>query len=364
MYSDIADFGHHLIVGLAGTALLEEEQQLLSELSPSGVILFGKNIDAGNPNWLQLMQQLLQDVRSAVRRADLLISIDHEGGRVHRFPAPVSHFPAARAWGDQSGAVGEAIGCELRALGFNLDFAPVLDCQNEPQNNVIGDRAFSCAYDSIAPLAISFAHGLERHGVLSCGKHFPGHGGTIADSHHELPVYSADRETLITNELLPFAEFIRAGLPLMMTAHVLYPNVDPANPASLSKTIIGELLRGHLGFDGCVITDDLEMKALAVFSPAEKAVKAMQAGSDLLLEANYKPEPPVRRAYQMAEGLLQAVTDGQLSREAMLASRGRVDALLAYAQRLRQSAPFADYVPEIVGCKAHSDLDKSLRKAA
>ena len=267
---------------------------------------------------------LIEDARRALGRPDLLVSIDHEGGRVHRLPPPVTKFPAARHWQESGREVAIAMAHELRALGITLTYAPVLDVFAEAQNTVIGPRAFEGSAESVAQRAVEFIDGLREGGILCCGKHFPGHGATVSDSHFELPYLDATRSLLNSRELVPFVAAIRAAVPLIMTAHVVYRALDGENPATLSSAILDGLLRKELGFTGAVITDDLEMHALADIGPEQIAIRALNAGVDILLEANPKATPAVEVGVKMAAGLRVAVERGLLDPARVILSRERI----------------------------------------
>ncbi len=299
----LAEFGDHLIVGLTGHSLDPVERRLLEELRPLGIILFAKNFDRHSPDWRLKLDRLFRECKDACENEQLLLSVDHEGGRVFRFPDDVTRFPAARQWKSDARDVGAAMGAELAALGFNLSFAPVLDVHSEPCNPVIGERAFSQSVDEASDWAESFRAGLESAGIISCGKHFPGHGATTQDSHKELPRLEVSLETMEQRELVPFTRAIAADIPMIMTAHVVYPALDQANPATLSRVIVDELLRRRLGFSKVVITDDLEMRALDLYTPEQKALMALTAGNDVLLEANPAEEPALKIAERMARAL-------------------------------------------------------------
>src|SRR5439155_8944763 len=181
-------------------------------------------------------------------------------------------------------AVGRAIGDELRALGVDIDFAPVLDVHTNPANPVIGERAFGRDAATVARRALAFARGLDAAGVLACGKHFPGHGDTDTDSHLELPRIDHDWDRLEKVELLPFRRAAAAGLPIIMTAHVVFAALDAQRPATLSEQVITGLLRGKLGYRGVIVSDDLDMRAIAGHMGADHAaVAAVRAGCDVLL---------------------------------------------------------------------------------
>ena len=174
--------------------------------------------------------------------------------------------------------------------------------------------------------------------MLACGKHFPGHGATIEDSHFELPVLDVSRETILERELLPYRRLIQEGLQLIMTAHVVYPQLDPDNPATFSKKIINELLRKELGYQHVVISDDLEMKAVTDLSTKDRAIKSLLAGVDLLLVGKSADKSPLALAKEMLDGIEEEITAGTLDKEAIAESRKRIESLLKYSAHLHKKA--------------------------
>jgi beta-N-acetylhexosaminidase len=270
---------------------------------------------------------LTRELRGCFDDLPPLIGIDQEGGRVARLKAPLLEVPPMRtvaSWGDASFAerTARAVGAELAALGFTIDFAPVLDVNTCADNPVIGDRAFGETADVCAEFGVAWIRGLQAAGVLACGKHFPGHGDTSKDSHVDLPVVHQSVERLERVELVPFRAAAAAGVASMMTAHVVYPALDPGVPATFSRTIVQGVLRERLGFTGVVVTDALEMQgAAAGRTPAEAGLAALAAGCDLLLYAHWNED--VRRArYTMAD----AVVEGKIDRELFDATRPRLAA--------------------------------------
>lgn len=230
--------------------------------------------------------------RSAPDGTPALIAVDQEGGLVQRVRAPATQWPPMRAHDGLAAPddtalaeqVGRAMGDELRALGFDIDFAPILDVHTNPANPIIGDRAFGVLPETAARRALAFARGLDAAGILACGKHFPGHGDTATDSHLELPRIDHDWDRLERVELLPFERAAAAGLPMLMTAHVVFAALDPSRPATLSDQVITGLLRGKLGYRGVIVSDDLDMNAIASHMGADvAAVAAIRAGCDALL---------------------------------------------------------------------------------
>jgi beta-N-acetylhexosaminidase len=311
-----AQAGRYLIVGIdpEGAGKLEPILDLLGEVRPLGVILFARNM----PN-----ADALLSLNSALLEFDpeLLLAIDHEGGRVHRLPAPFTRFPAAMTLvrtGDPGliRDVARAQASELRAAGFHINFAPVLDVFTNPDNRVIGDRAFGTTPEEVVHNALPSLQGLTEAGIIGCGKHFPGHGDTATDSHFELPRVDHSIERLRSLEFVPFARAIGQGVPMIMTAHVLCPALDAELPASLSPMAIDGWLRGNLGFNGVVVTDDLEMRAIADhFGIGDAAVRSINAGSDVVLVC--KTPAYVRAAHRaIADALASGTIDAQRDHEA------------------------------------------------
>lgn len=323
-------FGNHFAIGLQPSpTLTDHDRRLFERLRPAGVILFKDNFAHGAPYdvWLETLRALLADVRACIGRDRLLIGIDHEGGRVIRAPAPVTHFAYARAWADRADAVGHAMGVELRSLGMNVTFAPVVDIHSNADNPVIGPRSFATTSDEVIRAALAFIDAVEAEGVAACPKHFPGHGDTATDSHHGLPVVDHDLAMLRKRELVPFKATIDAGVRMIMTSHILFPKIDPNVPATMSKRIITDILRGELGFNGVVVTDDIGMGAVRdMFDQPEAAESMMNAGTDLIDICAYGTD--TMRAVQIADDIAAAVKAGRVDRAALEASAQRIDELL------------------------------------
>jgi beta-N-acetylhexosaminidase len=247
------------------------------------VILFSRNVET--PAQLATLCGELQ--RAAPPGRPLGIAVDQEGGRVQRLRSPWPRWPPAATLGaladpERVRQVGQAVGEALRSAGIHLNLAPVLDVHTNPDNPVIGDRAFGTTVDAVVRAAAAYAEGLAAAGVAACGKHFPGHGDTHLDSHTHLPVVSHPPSRLQAVELAPFAA-LSARLPAIMSAHVVFPAWDPDHPATLSEPVIKALLRDELGFGAVVFSDDLEMKAVADrYSPEALAEAAVRAGVDVV----------------------------------------------------------------------------------
>ena len=338
--SAIEAVGDHFILGLRPTPVLDErDRRLLEDLRPAGVILFKSNFrhDLPYPAWLESHSDLIDSVRAAAGRADMLIAIDHEGGRVCRTPEPVTRFEYAVRWADEAAAVGHAMGQELASLGFNLNFAPVLDIHTNPDNPVIGPRAFGSSPEAVIRAALPFLQAMQAEGVLACGKHFPGHGDTSVDSHIGLPTQPLDLDALRQRELAPFRAVIAGGAPMLMTSHILYSSVDPHAPVTLSRRFGVEILRGELGFDGVAVSDDIGMGAMSEFFEApEAAARFLAAGFDMLMVCAHFTEAD--RARGFARAILDAAADGRLDPAAMARSKARIGALLSLARPNRVHA--------------------------
>jgi beta-N-acetylhexosaminidase len=282
--------------------------------------------------------------RSAPDGTPALIAIDQEGGRVQRVRAPATVWPpmyaheALPASVDATALaeeVGLAMGRELRALGLDIDFAPVLDVHTNPENPVIGDRAFSSDPELVAARALAFARGLHAAGILACGKHFPGHGDTVTDSHLDLPRIDHDMARLLRVELLPFAQAAAAKLPMIMTAHVIFAALDATRPATLSRRVITELLRERVHYRGVIVSDDLDMAAIAEHVGVEAAAPAaIRAGCDVLLLCQNQAHR------EAAEAALAREAEGDAAlRDRIAESAARVRAMKAAHAANQRATP-------------------------
>ncbi|HVZ36262.1 MAG TPA: beta-N-acetylhexosaminidase, partial [Polyangiaceae bacterium] len=280
--------GQLLVVGFEGSQLPSTLSQALRAGERAGVILFRRNLSEGLDGLLAVQDLCAQIGGTAPTTLPALIAIDEEGGRVARLRPPALALPPMRRiarLGDEEllQRVGRVLGRQLAALGVTMDFAPVVDVDTNPDNPIIGDRAFSHRADEVVTYAAAFCRGLREAGIQNCLKHFPGHGDTLEDSHLALPKVVHPRERLDRIELLPFRELAEIA-DSMMTAHVVYSSIDPLRPATLSPLIAGDLLRRTLGFQGVLFSDDLEMQAIAGHASAEaSALAALSAGCDVLL---------------------------------------------------------------------------------
>ena len=283
------DLGLRFIVEPSGTSLTADEATVLRALKPAGVMLRKRNFaqTKSYTEWLAEYSQLLHDTRAAIGRPNIIVSVDHEGGNVHRFPPPITRFPYPALYARNLKAVEQVASMmarELRASGVNLSFSPCADIHSNTQNPVINQRAFGQTAREVAESVCVFADALRRAGVVPCAKHFPGHGDTSADSHYALPVVAKTLSELKNQEFLPFSALIASGIEMIMSAHLMVPAIDPNNQATLSPAIMRQILRRELSFKGITIADALGMKAiLESLSSGSFAERAHAAGIDLLL---------------------------------------------------------------------------------
>jgi beta-N-acetylhexosaminidase len=277
--------GQRLMVGFSGHEPSPDVRVLIRDYGVGHVILFARNV-AEPEQVAGLVRELQEIARDAGHDLPLFVAVDQEGGRVARLKAPWTVWPPLRAVGrlgseDHARRLGQALAAELGACGIRWDMAPVVDVDTNPKNPVIGDRAFSDNPDLVGRLGAALIRGLEESGVAACAKHFPGHGDTDLDSHLDLPVVSQSRSRLEDVEMRPFRSAIAAGVAGVMTAHVMFPEIDERLPATLSPAIVS-LLR-KMGYGGVIVSDDLEMKAVAQTWPTGEATTlAAAAGCDLI----------------------------------------------------------------------------------
>ncbi len=325
-------FGNHLIVGISGTTLSDDDKHILSDLKPVGVIFFAKNFEDGKPYevWLETFEQLNHQIREYAQRDSMFMTLDHEGGRVVRTPLPITRFPHALLCRSHSYEVAKATALELKSLGINLSWSPLADIFSHPQNPIIGPRAFGHTPETTAKAVCEYYRGLKQGGILGCGKHFPGHGDTSKDSHIELPILNLTLEDLHKRELIPFKALIAEQIPLIMTAHILFPHIDPKLPATLSPAILKSILRDELGFEGVVVSDDLDMKAVSdMFTHSGTIAQAFNAGCDLFIVSRNLNSLSIERTYEMAEGFADSLNQGSLDQSTVAAARNRIEKLLA-----------------------------------
>ena len=364
------DVGQLLWVGFETPRVSPTLAAQLDAGAYGATVLFKRNLEmVGDRCDLDALEALCRDLhRRAPDGTPALIAIDQEGGPVQRVRAPATVWPPMMAHdrlppGEDVAVaeqVGRAMGDELRALGLDIDFAPVLDVHTNPANPIIGDRAFGRDADTAVRRALAFARGLAAAGILACGKHFPGQGDTNTDSHLELPRIDHAWPRLEAVELAPFARAAGAGeadagLPMIMTAHVVFAALDPDRPATLSEAVVSGLLRTKLGFRGVIVSDDLDMRAIAGLMGADRAaVGAIRAGCDALLLCR----DPVNQALAEEALATAAERDTELRR--------RIGESAARVRAMKHAhAAFAAAHPApgraVVGSAAHQRLAARLR---
>ncbi len=305
--------GQMVIVGLDGYTLDDNAKEMINNYYVGGFIFFGNNVE----NSQQLLK-LINDLKSEniKNNIPLFFSIDEEGGIVSRMPDEFTKIPSNRIIGQKNDKtlsynIGSVIAEQIKSFGFNMNFAPVLDIDSNPNNPVIGKRAFGSNEKIVSELGIETMKGIQSKGVISVVKHFPGHGDTSVDSHIGLPIVDKELNNLMQFELIPFIKAIENNADAVMVAHILFNRIDPNNPATLSKPIINELLREELGFNGVVITDNMTMGAIMENYDIEDAVvKSVNAGSDIVLVCHgYENQVKALKA------LKKAVENGMISEE-------------------------------------------------
>lgn len=319
--ADVA--GQSLIVGFDGARYTRSIGSWFKKIRPAGVIIFARNIQ--NADQTRTLISDIVKLSEDESLAPLFVCVDQEGGRVTRLPREYPPFPTARELGkDGSDELVETtharMGEALAGLGFNVDFAPVLDLDTNPANPVIGDRSFGPDPEKAARLGRAAIRGLRSAGLLSCGKHFPGHGDTSLDSHHHLPVDPRPAGRIEESDLRPFREAIAENVEFIMTAHVIYPAYDVKLPATLSEKIVTGLLRERLGYGGLIVGDDMDMKAVSDNWGVEESTElALNAGVDLLLVCH-----ETERRDAVHESLRRMILEGAITPESASARLGRI----------------------------------------
>jgi beta-N-acetylhexosaminidase len=355
------DIGQLLIGSLAGSTITPEIRSLAREFSLGGVTLFSRNIEAP-----EQVAELSIDVQTLASELPLWVAVDQEGGRVARLRKPFTEWPPMAVLG-RSGSVdlatrfAAALAAELKAVGVTLDYAPVLDIHTNPRNPIIGDRALADDAELVARLGAAIVRGLQDNGIAACGKHFPGHGDTSVDSHLELPLVEHPPDRIRRVECVPFGEAIGAGVAFIMTAHVLVPALDEERPATLSPDIVQGILRDELGYEGVILSDDLEMKAIAKsYAIPDAAVQAIAAGCDGVLICS--GDANVQAA--TLEALVHGVEDGRISytrlEDALKHLRHPKERFLAAP--VGSPAGRAARLQHVLGCDAHQQIAEEISR--
>lgn len=315
--------GQMFMVGFHGTTISDELKGMITDYGVGGVILFSRNIESMSQ--VKDLCNFLQELSIKSHKIPLLIAIDQEGGRVFRLKPPfkqyLSYGELGRT-GSENTVRSNALlmADELIEIGVNMNMAPVLDVNTNPKNPIIGDRSFSSDPDVVSRLGSCVIKAFHEKGIIAVGKHFPGHGDTFSDSHLELPVVNHGVERLEGIEFKPFVNTFKTGLKAIMTAHVLYPALDPDYPATMSEKIINGILRKKLGFNGIVITDDMEMKAISNnYSDEKSAIQSIKAGVDILLICHSHD-----KQIKMFNSILMALESGEIKEERIEESLYRI----------------------------------------
>lgn len=301
--------GQLAIAGFAGTSIPADLKKLAREFDLGGVIFFARNIDSP-----EQVADLSREAQELARELPLWVSVDQEGGRVARLKAPFTVWPPMAVLGrsgDEQLAerFARALAAELKAVGITMDYTPVLDIHTNPSNPVIGDRSLANRAEDVARLGSAIIRTLQAEGIAASGKHFPGHGDTSVDSHFELPLIEHGPDRLDAVELVPFKAAIAAGVASIMTAHILIPSLDADRPGTLSRRIVTGLLKQEMGYEGLVLSDDLEMKAISdQYGIPEATVMAIGAGCDAVLMCGAAQDVQ----FYALETIIRAVEDGSL----------------------------------------------------
>ncbi|WP_188384662.1 beta-N-acetylhexosaminidase [Ornithinibacillus halotolerans] len=305
--------GQMIIAGIEGTTPTPETINLIEDYKVGGIIFFRDNLTSYSQ--ARNLVNGIKRMNANSNNIPLFLSVDQEGGRVFRLPdlegLPTSWDIGINNNPELSYQVGNILAQQLHAYGMNMNYAPVLDVNNNPDNPVIGDRAFGDSPDLVTKLGIQTMKGMSEENIIPVIKHFPGHGDTTVDSHYELPLIDKSLQQLYDLELIPFIEAIGQGADVVMIAHILFPQLDSVHPSSMSKAVITELLREELGFDGVVVTDDMMMDAIENhYDIGDAAVLSIKSGTDIILISEHYED-----IVHTIEKIKMAVQQGELSEQ-------------------------------------------------
>ncbi len=318
-------YGNLFLVGLSGPTLSDLDKRILAEVKPVGILLFERNFLKAAPykTWLPALEKLLYEVRQYAEREEMIISIDHEGGKIQVAPPPITNFGPPAGYARHAPEVAKAMAVEIASLGANLSWAPLADINSNPKSPIIGQlgRAFATTPQGTAEIAVEFMRALTEAGIAGCAKHFPGHGHTFSDSHLELPFLDLEMKDIAARELIPFQALIDIGIPFVMTAHIMFPKIDAHYPATLSKIFLTDLLRSRMEFKGVCVADNIGMEAVVKMFKDEEAIStAINAGVDLTIvsrhEEPFHDDTPLQLAHFIERGLAQRRVSEQRLREA------------------------------------------------
>lgn len=316
-----------IMMGFEGFEFNSDIMDVLKRIKPCGVVLFKRNMR----NWNQVNKLIrkLQNYALEIGLPMFLIALDHEGGPVFRMSNRLTPLPSAMALGASNNlnlveCIARIAGEELRALGFNLNFAPVADLNTNPRNPIIGIRSFGDDPIKVASMVSKYVLTLQSLGVMATAKHFPGHGDTSVDSHLDLPLVDIDFNTLMNRELIPFKAAIEVGVSCIMTSHVCFPKIDSSNlPATFSSYFLRDILRGLLGFNGVIVSDALEMKAISSrFDVDEIACYGLKAGLDIFLRCS-----DIDYIFELKDAIIKCIKNGVVTPSEIHNSYTRINAL-------------------------------------
>lgn len=341
--------GQMFFIGLSGTKLTADEKKFIIENDIGGIILFSRNVETPE-QILKLTTEIQNLAQHTSSGLPFVISIDMEGGRVQRLKKPFTIWPAMRHLGNSDSPnlayeFGQAMASELAAVGINMDYTPCIDVLTNSKNEVIGDRSFSSNPEIVSKMASGIIRGFKKKGVMTCAKHFPGHGYVSVDSHFDLPVDDRSWEQLLESEVIPYKKVFKSKVEFIMTAHILFKNIDAKNPVTLSEKFLQTYLMEELNCRSIIMTDDLDMKALSKDKGADELTYlSYLAGADVFLFCN---EP---KSHELA---VESMMDrsGQLDPERIDFSFKKI---LAVKEELEKTWDPPSL--EIIGCDEHQQL--------
>ena len=322
-------FGMHLIVGLSNTKLNDCEKKVLSTFKPAGIILFKHNFlqRVSYNEWLNELKEFYKEVYTLIERDTLIVSIDHEGFDIVRAPIPLTRFPIPSLYKEKANSVAIATSEELKSIGVNLYYGPVADVNSNPLNPIIGHRAFGELVSEATNFSTQFYLGLKNSGLMGCAKHFPGHGDTLQDSHFELPIINKTVDEIRNLELIPFRSLIENGIEFIMTAHILFPKVEDC-AATFSSKILRDILRLELNFKGIILSDDIDMRAVADdFYKDNGLLKSLKAGCDMFIisfNPPINPESYIDKINYLYNEYKKGIKDSLIQEKDLEMSRNRI----------------------------------------
>lgn len=347
------------MVGIPGTELVRAVEEFLREFQPGGILFFAHNYES--PALITEFTGQLQDLTHSVGCAQFFLAVDQEGGKVQNFGKPFTHFPEAAVLGEIDSPklafdVADVVAKELMSVGINLNFWPLCDIHTRANNPIIGRRAFGTEEEIVSKISSGIVRGFVKNGMVSCVKHFPGHGDTTVDSHKALPFVDQTWDELMQRELKPFVRAIRAKVDMFMMAHIMNPQLDEIYPASISFSTISQHLRKELRFNKIVIADDMQMDAISDnFNESDVVALAINAGCDILI---YRDMEQGKVAIETARRHLR---DGRISEERINESYNRI---MEVKKRVLPKFPKTNIeeLRKIIGCESHQAILRAVQE--